>query len=134
MVPVGRTETSGRLRRAVLALAVLLGLLGMHGLVAPHGTASALMLHQPEHVTGMHDAASADDAASSDNSQLGCDTAHAGCLAVLRAATFVPPPVDVAPAPVMAALKVQMGLAAREVTSRAPPPIVDLLELCVCRT
>ena len=134
MVPVGRTETSGRMRRAVLALAVLLGLLGMHGLVAPHGTASALMSHPSEHATGMHLAAAVGEALSSDGSHPGCDAAHAGCLAVLRAAAFVPPPVDVAPAPVMAALKVQMGLAARDVTSRAPPPIVDLLELCVCRT
>ena len=131
---MGRTETSGRLRRAALALAVLLGLLGMHGLVAPHGTASALMSHQPVHVTGMHLAEAAGEVLSSDGSHLGCDAAHAGCLAVLRAAAFVPPPVDVAPAPVLAALKAQMGRAARDVTSRAPPPVVDLLELCVCRT
>lgn len=128
------TETGSRLRRAALALAVLLGLLGMHGLVAPHGTASALMPHQPEHATGMHSAEAAADVASSDDSPLGCDTAHAGCLAVLRPAAFVPPPVDVAPAPVTAAATAQLVLAARDVTSRAPPPVVDLLELCVCRT
>lgn len=132
---MGRTETGSRLRRAALALAVLLGLLGMHGLVAPHGTASALMPHQPEHATGMlHSAEAAVDVASSDDSHLGCDTAHAGCLAVLRPAAFVPPPVDVAPAPGTAAATAQLVLAARDVTSRAPPPVVDLLELCVCRT
>lgn len=127
-----------RLARAVATLAVLVGLLAMHALAAP----PAMSLSMPVMSASAHadhsmvDAppavADAADAAFLDTDP-GCGSSHDHCLAVLRAATYLPLPVDAAPTTPSFAADVSAWVGDYS-ESRAPPHIVDLSELCISRT
>lgn len=125
-----------RASRAVVALLIAFGLVGMHALVLPtmtNGAASLAAGHHANHLPGMVGDRVGAGLMPADN---GCQTTHDHCLAVLRTPTPLAEPTDLAPAPALnaTAAVVVVVLHAAQASDRAPPPTPNLVAICVSRT
>jgi hypothetical protein len=130
-VPTARFDR--RVKRALMGLAVLVGLIGMHGFATPlpAPTGMVMGMEMPS-VAGGHDTPAASGSVGSRDLS-GCVSVHNACVAVLRGADQLPAPAyttRAAPAPAQA-LSAGQGPSG---ASRAPPHAASLSELCISRT
>jgi hypothetical protein len=131
MAPAGNRRRGRYLDRVVLPLAVLAGVLGMHGLGA---------VDMPG-MTAAHSSTMRPVAAEQALTALPVVTAHEAlmcaqhpCVAVLRSSSTVPEPGALTTAGAQAEGVMPLAGQAVSVTPRAPPEDVSLTRLCVCRT